>query len=1639
MAFDFKNPYAPPGVYTESEFASDLQGQLSSTNIPMLIGPGNEILTRGNLEVVRGSSQTVDQRVPNDDMSGRAVDADGMLANFDGSLTVVKVRNFPIVTGDGNGRTSNAPADVTAFINGNPTVVLSVSGSEGLIELAEAPDAADEVTVTYFFNRTDTQQTDDVSSQISTGASEMVGTVAVGSGYGIDAEAGTNDTFEITADGESVTITLPAGTWTTAQMLGFINSDAPGSLEATSATNNEGGVVIVLSADQGISIGAGTANATLGFAAGDSTVRNKVFFVNQRPMVDGTNAGRTLSTGDATGVSVTVDGVEVSVVDVDGKNGSVELADAPAAGSTVEVTYYWNSWQDTFDFVFDVGITRVLRCGVESDRMDYINGSDFVLYDDKIYWGTSAIIEATATSESAIAFDETQITAQLADVSVHMEACAPVTSGGETSLVSFNLQRVPTSGNGTGSPGNEYPLSAAVFSGMTNKRRDVWSNRPELVKVWAGYGIADAKERGQVTVAKVSASSKNIVLADPIEPGMSVFASYNYNRIDDEVFTLTCESAGASGVGTYSIADGSGASVYASTLTAKGAGLVEVLQWESGNSNLPFARFEPVSSDLYTGPVEELVTVTLVDKDETNAAISFGNPGPFYFISGQSDSITIDPDGAGTAAARSLSNQAAAIMVSDEASYDASSSGTTWAIAAGSNDSIAIGVDGQTIAATVAAGDQDISAFVAALNVAAESVAPEYVSAVSIQNPVGIAVGVQNTIAFGWDDDTGADTNVTGTIAADTYGDVASLATAVQTAMQDAIGAAVVAADDRPTVAVSANNAGQLVFAITKATNATWCAFSFLDTAGGADFCTNVAGIDTGALKTTGGQTVIMDAPIAYRYTSTPADSGALPLDRLILRNRVIPGGLTVNPRDLGGYGVEILSGTALSLFGFEMGDKVSAATSATVTSAAVGGYVGWARGIIDVAAGDATAGQPELTFFDGSGSSPANNVIEFSVDGESHTIEIAASEAGTDTSFGPVSVAGSVLGQIQAVLTAAGSSAELLQVGPSFWIASPSEGSASSVKIGEGSANAILGLNDNASASRVGVKADAVVGSLMTDLEHAALGWVEWAVGSGWTDANHFAEQGGLVSTITDASGDTYLKVQSGSLGAASSVEISGGTVFQSGTGFLGAAGDFDSGESARTGFIVTSDNPVGSGSANSSVLGAGSGQDGSVGQTYRDAVTGLTFTLLAPLGGGNYSTNLTSTFELTNSATIECDANNPIESIAGLQLFVANTSSIGAGDTATVTTHNKGGKEPSIGQSFYISYEYEKRNYQPRLFTRVSTVEAAFGSVGAENQSSLASYLMFLNGATVIGVKQVKREEGKTNASLDSYLDAFDELEGLLPGRIRPSVLVPMIEYTHELGSFLSLHVDKQSSIRQRSERTAILGFAAGTQPSEAADLVKSLDLGEDENGMKVSGNSRIRCMYPDMLTVTSTDALGNEKEELVDGRYLAAMMAARQTSANRDPASPWTGTKFVGTNGVMRDLDTVTMNQVAASGISVCENRPPFINVRQGLTTDMATVMSKTPTVIQIADEVQQRTRDTLEGFVGVKFLPGIVSQIEGRLGVMYKELVNAQVVAAYTGIKANVSADDPTACEVESFYQPIFPLLFIILKFNIRSSI
>ena len=116
--------YAPPNPYTQTDYENPLQGAIDSLKVPIFIGEGNEYLTQTDLEVVRGSSADVDQRVVGEDMTGRAVSnvsATGVVTRtaFDGVLTTVQVRNLPIVDGDGAGRITNSRSDVSVTLNGH--------------------------------------------------------------------------------------------------------------------------------------------------------------------------------------------------------------------------------------------------------------------------------------------------------------------------------------------------------------------------------------------------------------------------------------------------------------------------------------------------------------------------------------------------------------------------------------------------------------------------------------------------------------------------------------------------------------------------------------------------------------------------------------------------------------------------------------------------------------------------------------------------------------------------------------------------------------------------------------------------------------------------------------------------------------------------------------------------------------------------------------------------------------------------------------------------------------------------------------------------------------------------------------------------------------------------------------------------------------------------------------------------------------------------------------------------------------------------------------------------------------------------------------------------------------------------------
>jgi len=1639
--------YAPPGVYTQTFFGAPPTVPGVPPLVPLFIGTGSEILVQTNLPVVRGSSSSIDQQIVNEDESGRAVTniaPSGLitLGAFDGTFNRFQVRNFPLVNGDGSGTTATDTSAVSVTLNGDPVVVLGINGTTGIVEISEYPTATDVVLVTYYFDRTDTLVTDTLSAQVTTTAAILDGRV----GQNFTFASGTNQ-FKLAVDGlPEVTVALPLAAVTGSVVVATINGTAGiGSLVASTFVDNLGQTCVRLTADKSIVVGEGNANDVIGFVANEATSRNATFYVFNHPIVNGNGGG--VTTTNPLDVRVLVDSVQVTPTAVNGRTGAITLPFPPKRGSSVTVQYYFNSWQDTFDYLANTGVTAITRAGITASSNGaglFVQGADYILKNDTIVWGTAVLVNTGLHTEGFSAFGGTQVTASLVDNQAFMAECSPVvvTSGtvSTESKTQFQLPFQPTTGNGRNSP-----LGTTNYLIVSNGRMDLPTDQPDLVVTYWGYSAQDAYERGPVTVTKVDSATSTVTLAGEVPEGATVYATFYYNTLTDQAFigssrgfTVTCASPGTSGAGTYNITNGLNLPVYGVTFLGKGAALntIEVV-FPSGSEFLSDARLENGV------PTLETVTVEFASTDETPALFTAPGAGPYNTVAGQSSNLRVTIDGvAGTTGGAGGINLtipsggtragAFASIVGDEVPYTADSGQTTYDLEAGVNDSVSVLVDGVSLTASVGtllgATAQDFVDAINAAAVAGGAADPYIASGGTFPTGFVVTSNEYDQLLFRYTGTpAGSSGDITLTLTPGTY-TAATLATEIAIQFAAAFGG-LGPAFAGAAVAVAATADSGLRFTLTKATLDTSAFLEFITHGTPARDFAVVAGISTDATGGNGAKLCI--GPIASLYTVTPV-SGRTPYDRILLRNRIFPGGSSVAPFSvLSQCSLQSQGGTGAALAGLPSGMTGEAAYTGCALGPTILGDTGWSGQIATATFGDARDGQPSVTFYDGSDPSfPANNVFKLTVNGTLITVVFTASASGTETAVGPA-IAGSVIQTLNTALATAPGPVKAIQEGAKirFYGTAAANLSGSAVLIvGDGSANDTLGLTSGVVAAATPVTVKQLASALRGHI--ASADSTNWFLTPATSSAGYFSAKG-LATSVVSSTGEEYLLLQSRTLGTASSFQFATASLndaLRTGSGLGMVSGDGSSGDPALNGFFVTSSDPTsGSGSANTSVFNSGVGQDGFVGQTYVDDVTGLTFTVLPRSGGLSYPTGSTATLSFRVSTNFVTDANIPTLAISGLELTVANTVNVPVGDTALVETFKRGGSEPSIGEVYYVSYNYLKTDFSSKLFARLSDVVNEYGPVSPDNPLSLAAYFAFLNGSSVIGCQQVPKTPGLSTASEAAYQAAIDLSSGpSLPGFVSPSVLVPLTPATETLARYTAIHCDVQSSIRYKAERTAIFGFGSGTRTDQALAIAAA------------AGDTRVRFVYPDIASVALTNVLGVTKTYLVDGRYPAAAVAASTTAPTIDPATPWESRQIIGFTALNRRLDTVTANQLAVGGITVLENRPPFIRIRHGVTSDVTNILTKTPTVIQIADEIQKRVRAVCSPFIGAKFLPQILGQIEGRLSEMFKQAVAEQIITTFTGITVTVDPSDPTAIIVEAYYQPVWPLLYIQVTLRVSAQ-
>jgi len=1693
MAIGPFSTYAPPGVYTQTSTEVVSVPSVAGARIPFIIGPSREYLNNLNVELVRGSSSQADTRVFNEDATGRWVTGGTVtnptLGGQNGSLTSFRVRNYPIVDGTGVGRVTYSSSSVSVTVNGLPVPVASVNGATGVVSLLTIPAPSDIVYVTYYYHRSDTRATDDVSAQVSSGVGTLISQRP--ETYVFTAS---NNVFEVYVN-DSYTpsvISLSVGTRYAADIVNDINAALVSGLTASVVIDNQGYNHVMLSAAGNLTVGSGTANGQLGFTRGDSTNRNRTFTVYNGPIVDGSGGG--ITTNDPTKVTVTVNGITVIAQSVDGKNRKVTLPAAPVANSTVTVSYFFNTWQDTFDYLPNANVTNILSCGIGPSRTDYRSGVDFTIDNSGaqsfIKWGTSFTI-TPGLRTGDVDLGSSQISAMLVDDKIYGAECERTYDANSPTMLSstiFQLPYKPTTGNG-----RDTPLGTSVYASSSNNRLDLPTDRPDLIEVYVGKDYRDAVGRNPVTVMSVDSATNYITLKTPVPADYKVFANFWYSRIADSNYTFSVVTPGPSGTGTYSITSSlTGGPIFGVTMGTI-TGFTETLNWPSGSATDPRAFHSGLGT-----PVAETVTVTFNSNlaPATHATITSGGSQPYEIFDYTRNFGEVLVDGSPYTVDLSVAFPAAFMSspVDDGFTFNLT-------------DRIALSIDGVLI------DNIDIS---------------------SQLDMLGVATAINNAV----DADTQAHEDGTGTFASTapnnlasvvTYGDQVCLQLSGRNIPSISNGYAASLAVLTPSLTGSTNAAATIGLSNANSFEGSYTALNK---------AAEQIGTKVGPFDITAGSTDVLTVNIdgSEITTSLPAGSGITTADVVAAINE---GYLAyASASDITTYTTQLIN-IANSIKANYNTHRVSTtfhdgADNINVVSTASASNLATALTLLNDIKTNFNAhlvegGVHQLNdTFNSTGAASATNLVtavtlayelkkdfnlhllQIGVHGHDDTSNLITSPAASDyasacdlaidlkTQFnshivfgashlasdsantvtaadpdslnpGDQAVLNTLLNQIKtkfnlhivssgkhtvndpnAVSTANASdlatsislanalstaySAHQTRIVGSYHVHGTKDltntvttsfpGLIAFEGQGKYAGKLILRSRLNTQSSIVSIKSTSTALDTLGFTSNRTTYYTRPTASlltSALTADASFSSAARVAPVAVSGLG-TYLTITSLSSGGGSSISFASttNTSFLADTGLgivIGSTGD--TGESAISGFSVSSNNSFGS---------SGTGIPG---RTYNDSTTGLTFTLLES-DTGDYTSG--GSFTMNVSPIFTADSVNAVVGIPGLEVLVTNLNNTQPGTTATIRTFKRTGSEPAVGDVYYISYEYSRYGNTSAqtgaptgaaVFTDMKSITRIFGPANTDNPLSLAASLAFLNGAPAVGLRQVFRSTGSSQASVTSYIEAIDELKKPV-GTVKPATISVLTTEPTVL-SYLAQHVIFMSTPRQEGERVAVIGTAVGTTPTGVQSLARGFN------------SDLVWVVYPDAFTITTVNEFGVSTESLVDGTYAAVALAASTCSPAFDVASPLTRRAVVGFTNIGRYLDPTEANQVAVSGVTVLERVESGIRVRHGLTTQPENVITRTPSVVLTIQYVQQTLRSALDPFIGSKFTPDLVTSVRGTTQAAFNQMIGDQIVGQLGDLSVATDPDDPTIMRVNAVYVPVFPLEYIAVSLSVRVRI
>jgi len=475
------------------------------------------------------------------------------------------------------------------------------------------------------------------------------------------------------------------------------------------------------------------------------------------------------------------------------------------------------------------------------------------------------------------------------------------------------------------------------------------------------------------------------------------------------------------------------------------------------------------------------------------------------------------------------------------------------------------------------------------------------------------------------------------------------------------------------------------------------------------------------------------------------------------------------------------------------------------------------------------------------------------------------------------------------------------------------------------------------------------------------------------------------------------------------------------------------------------------------SSNLLKGSGSINSIGyldQTYEDLATGFRVTIVNPADHAaygvpsipsayNFSVGDTLTYTVKADATganaavrhagtpgiAPAEANNLI-AIQGLDTTVISDFGSTAGDSVIVSTFNKSGNDPSIGEFYYVSFTVNKTaaDYAIKLYTDPKVAYANYGAPNTVNRVSLAIQLMAANGVQTFGVIQVPVVPGTNQGTSQDFMNAIQTLTVALPGQTTKANIICPLSTDPTVHQFLSRQLTTQANVRQKGEAIGFVGYDQFQTPATMRANARGL------------ANKRMIAIGAPVAGILITNPnTGVSVEYAVSGEFMAAAMMGLNANPSNDVAQSLTFQNLVGFSRLLVTYDDPTMDSMAADGLTCLLNNNGALLIRHYKTTDPSNPLTSEPTVTTITDYVSQIFRSDLNQFIGRKLLDSLVTDIQVVCNARLSSLVNQQIISGYQNLSVVQDKTDPTQADVTVTFKPMFCLLYVSVTFIVQTQL